>query len=181
MRPVFLLFALLVFLHPSPAIVVDCACDPAHPESLEARQCSLCREAEKQPPEVSVFFLKDASPRKPNRWLALPRAHVAGSHPLADMDPKARTELWTAAIAKAQELFGDAWGLAYNGEQVRTQCHTHIHIGKLLEGVERDNFIVVSKPSEIPVTPGEGLWIHPVGKKLHVHTGEQICETVLLR
>jgi len=25
------------------------------------------------------------------------------------------------------------------------------------------------------------VWVHPVGKKLHVHLGEQICETVLWR
>lgn len=163
------------------ATVFDCACDPAHPESLEARQCGLCREAERQPVDVRVFFIKDASPRKPNRWLALPRSHVAGSHPLHDMPAKERAELWAAAIAKATELWGDEWGLAYNGEEVRSQCHTHIHIGKLLKGVERDNFIVVKDPSQIPSIPGEGVWVHPVGKKLHVHTGEQICETVLMR
>jgi hypothetical protein len=180
MRSILPLLALLA-LAVARAAIVDCACDPAHPESLEARQCGLCREAEKQPPDVGIFFIKDASPRKPNRWLALPRAHYTGYHAMHEMPAKDRAELWAGAIAKAQELWGDEWGLAYNGEEVRSQCHTHIHIGKLLEGVERDNFIVVSKPSEIPVAPGEGLWVHPVGKKLHVHTGEQICETVLLR
>ena len=35
--------------------------------------------------------------------------------------------------------------------------------------------------AQIP-TPGvDGYWIHPVNGKLHVHTGEQVCETVLLR
>ena len=27
----------------------ECACDPQKPETMEARQCSLCREAENNP------------------------------------------------------------------------------------------------------------------------------------
>jgi diadenosine tetraphosphate (Ap4A) HIT family hydrolase len=166
-----------------PLAAVDCACDPQKPETLEIRQCSLCREAERQPADVHVFFLKDINPRKPNRWLALPRAHGSAAHHLHDLPKAERTRLWTAAIAKAKEMWGDEdWGLAYNGEKVRTQCHLHVHIGKLLKGVERDiNFIVVDQPSEIPAPKGEGLWVHPHGGRLHVHLGEQTCETVLLR
>src|SRR5918994_1451787 len=48
---------------------LNCACDPTNPETLNVRQCSLCREAEKQPPDQSVFFLKDNNPRKANRTL----------------------------------------------------------------------------------------------------------------
>jgi diadenosine tetraphosphate (Ap4A) HIT family hydrolase len=129
-----------------------------------------------------VFFLKDINPRKPNRWLALPRAHASGLHGLADMSPAQRTELWTAAIEKARSLWGEQWGLAYNGDESRTQCHTHLHIGKLLDGEETSDFVVVADPVEIPVPPdGGGVWVHPVGGKLHVHLGEQITETVLLR
>ena len=128
-----------------------------------------------------MFFLKDINPRKPNRWLALPRAHGSGAHHLHDLAPAQRARLWTAAIEKARSLWGDEWGLAYNGEKVRTQCHTHVHIGKLLKGIETNNFIVVSKPSEIPAPAGEGIWVHPAGGKLHVHLGEQTTETVLLR
>ena len=51
----------------------ECACDPQKPETMEARQCSLCREAERQPANPTIFFLKDINPRKPNRWLALPK------------------------------------------------------------------------------------------------------------
>jgi hypothetical protein len=160
---------------------VECACDPEHPESLKVRQCSLCNEAEKQAPDVEIFFLKDISPRKPNRWLALPRMHGSGQHHLYDLPLKLRTRLWEAAIARAKELWGDEWGLAYNGEKVRTQCHTHIHIGKLLKGVERDNFVIVRRASEIPAPKEGGLWVHPHGKRLHVHLGEQTCETALLR
>ena len=54
---------------------------------MAARECSLCREAEKQPAEPGVFFLKDVNPRKPNRWLALLRQHVDGDNPLAAMTP----------------------------------------------------------------------------------------------
>jgi hypothetical protein len=58
----------------------------------------------------------------------------------------------------------------------------HAHIGKLLEGVENGPLAVVDGPSQIPVPQdGTGLWIHPEDGKLHVHTGEQITETVLLR
>lgn len=156
---------------------VPCACLPGSAD----RQCSLCGEAEKQDPSVAVFFLKDTSPRKPNRWLALPRVHGEGNHALEDLPARERTALWTAAIAKAKELWGDDWGVAYNGPKVRTQCHLHIHIGKLLKGVEEGKPLTVSTVAQIPKPNGDGLWVHPVGRRLHVHTGEQTCETVLLR
>jgi diadenosine tetraphosphate (Ap4A) HIT family hydrolase len=158
---------------------VTCNCDPSRPETLEARQCSLCREAEKQPMDVKVFFLQDANPTKPNRWLALPRTHQRS---IDLLNSQRRSELWTAAIAKAISLFGDQWGIAYNAPSVQTQCHIHLHIGKLIPGVETSQFITVAKIEEIPVpASGEGYWIHPTGKVFHVHTGEQINETVLER
>ena len=98
---------------------------------MQLRQCSLCAEADKQPPGTRIFFVKDRNPNKPNRWLALPVKHLEGQHHLHEMTTAERTELWTAAIAKAKELFGDKdWGVAYNGPTVRTQCHTHLHIGR---------------------------------------------------
>src|SRR5689334_1574653 len=164
----------------SPADVHGCACDASDAEKLAARECGLCREAEKQPPGTAVFFLKDINPRKPTRWLALPKAHVEGTQSLLGLTPEQRTEFWTASIAKARELFGDQWGIAMNGDDVRTQCHSHVHIGKLLEGVEvPEGLVVVNGPADIPVpTDGTGMWIHPEGNKLHVHTGEQITEKV---
>lgn len=174
-----LLSCLLMAVVSLPADVSRCGCDPTQPATMEARECGLCREAEKA--SADVFFLKDNNPRKLNRWLALPRFHVKGGHRLDDLTEAQRTELWTAAIAKAKELWGDDWGLAYNGEKVRTQCHTHIHMGKLLKGIETDRFITVKGPAEIPCPGGEGLWVHAVPGGLHVHTGEQITETVLLR
>lgn len=173
---------LLLLVAPLPAHVHNCACDPARPETLEARECSLCREAEKQPAHIPVFFLKDINPRKPNRWLVLPRYHGKGAHPLAELSPKQRLDLWTYAIEKARSLFGEQWGLAVNGNESRTQCHAHIHVGKLLEGVETANFVRVNGPADIPViSDGSGFWIHPEGPALHVHTGEEITETVLVR
>jgi diadenosine tetraphosphate (Ap4A) HIT family hydrolase len=159
--------------------MIVCACDVTRPETLEARPCSLCREAEKQPADLQVFFLKDANPTKPNGWLALPRAHPRS---IDLLDPALRAELWRAAIAKARALFGDNWAAAYNAPSVQTQCHVHIHLGRLIPGVETSEFVSIDKVEEIPV-PGhnEGVWIHPQGNELHVHTGEQITETVLER
>lgn len=164
------------------ADVKNCDCDLTRPETMAARQCGLCREAEKQPSEPQFFFLKDTNPRKPNRWLALPRFHGAGAHSISDLTPAQRTAFWAAAIEKAKSLFGDDWGLALNGDPVRTQCHAHIHIGRFNKAGERDNFIVVRGPTQIPLPKnGTGLWVHPVNGKLHVHLGEQITETVLLK
>jgi hypothetical protein len=145
-------------------------------------ECSLCVVAAKEPAYIEVFFLKDANPTKPNRILALPRAHGPGDHPLSSLSPDIRRVLWSAAITKAQETWGDAWGIAYNGDQRRTQCHSHLHIGKLLPDQETNNFVVVGGPAEIP-TPadGTGLWVHPVSGRLHVHVGQQVNETVLMR
>ena len=172
-------FAALVVM---PLVAIDkCECNPSHPETMQARECSLCQEAEKKSAAPGIFLLKDNNPRKPNRWLALPRAHGPGPHRLIDMTKAERTELWRVAIAKAAEMWGDEWGVAYNGDKVRTQCHAHIHIGKLLKGIETGNFVVVRGPAEIPVPSGTGLWVHPHGKRLHVHLDEQTTETVLLR
>ncbi len=176
-----LLMAGSVITVPAIAAPIECACDVASPPSMAARQCGLCNAAEAQPADAKIFFLKDTNLRKPNRWLALPRAHAAGKHELHDMINADRTALWTAAIGKAKELWGTEWGVAYNGVQVRTQGHAHIHIGKLLKGVEEGKFVVISKPSQIPSRSGEGLWIHPSGIRMHVHVGEQTTETVLLR
>ena len=176
------LTALLAVILPVRADVRGCQCDTSKPETLEARECGLCREAEKQGSDTQFFFLKDINPRKPNRWLALPRFHGTGGHELSDMTAGQRTAFWTAAIARAAELWGDKWGLAVNGPESRTQCHAHIHIGRLLEGIETQEFVVVDGPAQIPVPrDGTGLWVHPEGTKLHVHSGEVITETVLLR
>ena len=178
MRSLLLLPGLLL-VFPLLADIVSCACDPAKPETLEARPCSLCREAEKQAPGIDVFFLKDTNPTKPNRTLALLRVH---DRALDTVPPELRAKLWSQAIAKAKTLFPDEWSVAYNAPAVQTQCHVHVHLGKLIQGVETERFITVTKIEDIPVpAKGEGIWIHPQGNLFHVHGGEQITETVLLR
>jgi diadenosine tetraphosphate (Ap4A) HIT family hydrolase len=175
----FLIAAVLAAALGARADIVTCTCDVSRPETLEARQCGLCREAEKQPAGVKVFFLKDANPSKPNRWLALPRAHERSIDLLSD---EQRTDLLAAAVQKAKELFDDQWAIAYNAPSVQTQCHIHLHIGKLIPGVETGQFFTATKIEDIPAPPkGEGFWIHPQGNLFHVHTGEQVTETVLER
>ena len=69
-----------------------------------------------------------------------------------------------------------------NGDMARKQCHAHIHIGKLLDGKETEDGVFVDGPEQLPViSDGAGLWFHPAGKRLHVHAGAQINETVLMR
>ena len=173
--PLFLAFATFA----ARADIVDCHCDVTRPETLTARQCSLCVEAEKQPPDVRVFILKDVNPTKPGRWIVLPRAH---DREFAQLPPDLRTELLRTAIEKAKSLFGDAWGVAYNAPALQTQCHVHLHIGKWMPAVENSKFITVERIEDIPAPPkGVGFWIHPVGKTLHVHIGDEIAETVLVR
>ena len=169
------------FLSATAYAQTQCSCDVKIPETLNARQCSLTKVTEEQPSEIRVFFLSDSNPTKPNRLLALPREQKVGMQRVADLSPGSRLELWTKAIDMARQKWGDRWGIAYNGDNVRTQCHVHIHIGQLIEGVEAGEFLLVDGPGQIPVPGVDGYWIHPVNGKLHVHTGEQICETVLLR
>lgn len=178
-----LLIGFSLLLTPARSDVRGCQCENLTPaEKASHRECSLCLEAEKQPPYVEVFFLKDANPTKPNRLLVLPRAHVAGAHSLSSLSQELRHVLWATAITKAQELWGNDWAIAYNGEERRTQCHTHLHIGKLLSGQEAGKPLVVESASAIPApTDGTGLWVHPVEGKLHVHLGQQVNETVLMR
>lgn len=166
----------------SRADVRGCLCDIAKPETMAARECSLCREAELRPADIPFFVLRDTNPNKPNRWLALPRFHGRNPQQLSDMTPEQRTGYWNAAIAKARELWGDQWGIAVNSDDRRTQCHAHIHIGKLLPDTEDDRFVLVDSPAAIP-TPsgGEGIWIHPAGPGLHAHVGEPAGELKLQR
>lgn len=181
MRQGFLAAAFLWLASPLLADVSQCACDPANPESMRARNCSLCVEAEKQPQSVEFFLLKDINPRKPNRWLALPRMHAPGAHELRDHPKPVRDKLWRFAVQAAREKFGEDWGIAYNGSQVRTQCHMHLHIGRFARAAENSRFILVRRVEDIPVPEEGGLWVHPVPGGFHVHLGEQITETALVR
>lgn len=181
MRLLWFAAACLWLAAPLGADVSQCACDPANPETMKARNCSLCVEAEKQPPEAEFFLLKDINPRKPNRWLALPRMHKPGAHELREYPKPARDGLWRFAIKAAREKFGEEWGIAYNGSQVRTQCHMHLHIGRFVRAAETERFVFVRRVEEIPAPEDGGLWVHPVPGGYHVHLGEQITETALVR
>jgi len=177
-------FALLL-LHAGHADMRNCLCDHERSETLSTRECSLCKAAEAQPGEPLYFLLKDANPNKPNRWLALPRYHGSGPQDLRSLTPEQRAAYWTFAIAQAREKFGDAWGLATNSLERRTQCHVHIHIGRLRrDGVEESipAFSVVDGPAGIPYERvADGLLVHPAGDKLHVHRGNDSPELQLER
>lgn len=162
------------------ADVRGCQCDVSNPQEMAQKVCGLCALAEKQPAYMTVFFLKDANPTKPDRILALPRMHEPGSHLLSDLPAETRAELWSAAIARAQELWGNDWGIACNSPEKRTQCHTHLHIGKLLPGQENESFVIASKPEEIPAPGDNGILVHPVDGKLHCHL-EAAPELSLMR
>ena len=163
------------------ADVRGCACDPSRPETMQGRECSLCREAQSQPPGTEFFYLKDINPRKPNRWLALIRSHAPGGHPLHELPKEVRVRFWNYAIADSRQRFGDQWGVAYNGARVRTQCHFHVHLGRFIRAAENSNFRTVRRVEEFPAPEDTGLLIHPVPGGYHVHTGEQIMETALVR
>jgi diadenosine tetraphosphate (Ap4A) HIT family hydrolase len=164
------------------ADVRDCVCSLESPATPELRTCSLCIEAAKHDAAERIILVRDIDPAKPNRWLALPRAPFDGANPLAHMSAPERLELWSAAIAKATDTWGAAWGIAMNGDIARRQCHAHVHIGKLLEGKENDNGFYVDSAAQLPaISDGTGLWFHPSNGKLHVHAGEQITESVLLK
>jgi hypothetical protein len=93
-----------------------------------------------------------------------------------------RLALWNAAIDKGKEVWGGGWAVALNGDIARRQCHFHVHVGKLLDGKENDAGFYVDGPASLPVqSDGTGFWFHPSGDRLHVHTGEQINEAVLLK
>ena len=94
---------------PLAADVTNCACDVTRPETLKARECSLCIEAEKHPASVAYFLLRTSIPRKPNRWLALPQAHTRSPHACISCR-KTRTRFWRYAIEQAEERFGGEWG-----------------------------------------------------------------------
>ena len=159
----------------------ECVCDHAA-QNYSDRSCGLCAEVDKAPVDQMVVFVKDNDPRKPNRWLALPRRPTSGKiQVLSDLSVAERAELFRQTIARAREIWGDRWGLAMNGIRSRGQCHAHVHIGRLIEGVEWGPFQEINAPEEVP-DPGDlGLWIHPVANgKLHVHV-EMSTETVLAR
>lgn len=177
-----LLIAVCLLPGPAAADVSQCACDWSNPESMKARNCSLSNEAMKQPESVEFFLLKDINPRKPGRWLVLPRKPGHGAHDMYHLPHDERTRLWRFAMAEAEKLFpGRQWGLAYNGNKVRTQCHLHIHIGKWVPAARTSNFRLVKRIEDLPAPEHGGVLLYPVPDGFMVLTGEQTMETALVR
>jgi hypothetical protein len=160
--------------------VADCPCDHSRPESLKPRVCSLCSTAETQ--TTDIYFLKDINPTKPNRYLALPRAHEGGLQSLGAIPEPLRVQLWREAIAKARQLYGERWGLAHNSHLFRTQCHAHLHMGPLSPEVEDVNGAMYSDPQDFPAPPADqGIWVHPKDGRYCVHLDRDLTEIVLIR
>src|SRR5207248_7930890 len=97
------LFLILCGLAAQAQELLHCECDHSTHAAYDQRNCGLCAEVDKALSSVEVVFVKDNDPKKPNRWLALPREHAAASFQLlSDVPPSRRTELWRQAIARAQ-------------------------------------------------------------------------------
>ncbi len=172
--------ALWALLPLVPMPIVDCPCDHARPETLSSRVCSLCGTAEDRTSEV--YFLKDINPHKPNRYLALPKAHRNGFQSTYDLSESLRARLWLAAAKRAQELYPGRWGLAQNSHFFRTQCHAHIHIGPLSPEVEDTGGRLFESVEEFPDLGSEqGMWVHPREGKYCFHTERDLAEIVLVR
>jgi len=166
---------LLLFL----ADVRGCVCDPAQPQTMAGKECSLTKAAVDAEPGETVIFKQDANPTKPNRWLAIP--HVL-RHRLGDMTPDERTQYWTAAIQKAKALWNDQWAIAINSEERRSQCQMHAHIGKLLADADRSGGVLAARVEDIPLPAnGLGIWIQPEGNQFRVHLDQAAPETFLMR
>jgi CDP-diacylglycerol pyrophosphatase len=176
-----ILVALVLVVAPASAPpVVDCPCDHRRPETLAARVCSLCGTAEKQSSEI--YFLKDINPHKPNRYLALPKAHETGMQSVGTIAEPLRSQLWREAIAKARQLYGERWGLAHNSHLFRTQCHAHLHMGPMSPDVEDVHGTLHADPKDFPSTPPEqGMWVHPKDGAYCVHLDRDLTEIVLIR
>jgi hypothetical protein len=113
--------------------------------------------------------------------LAGAAAGASGGRP--PLLPKSeRTRFWAFAIAEAKKRFGpEEWGVAYNGDKVRTQCHLHLHIGRFIPAAENSKFKLVRRIEDFPAPAEGGVLVHPVKGGYHVLTGEEIMETALVR
>jgi hypothetical protein len=173
---------ILLLLTVSHADVRQCACDVSRPETMTARECSLCKAVEEQAATPEFLTLADTNPNKRNRLLAVPRFHGPNPQHLGNMDPAQRTAYWAFAIEKAHRLWGEEWGLAVNSVDLRSQCHMHIHIGKLREDSEDGQFRIVASAAEIGSHDDlDGIWVHPVAGRYHVHFGNKTPELLLYR
>jgi len=161
------------------ADVRGCVCDPARPDTMQGKECSLTKAAVAEAAGEPVVFKQDANPTKPNRWLAIPHEL---RHRLDDMSPAERAQYWNGSIQKARALWNDQWAIAINSEERRSQCQLHAHIGKLLADADRSGGILVSRVEDIPLPEkGFGIWIQPEGNQLRAHTDQAAPEVLLMR
>ena len=177
-----LLLAGLVFYGLAPLVpmpVVNCPCVHGNPETLKSRVCSLCNTAENKTAEI--YFLKDINPRKPNRYLALPKSHSREMQSTSELPKGLRSKLWLAAANRGEELFPGTWGVAQNSHYFRTQCHAHLHIGPLSPEVQDVNGTLYSSVDDLPnVRPENGIWMHPKDGQYCVHLDRDLTEIVLV-
>jgi hypothetical protein len=160
--------------------VRECVCDLTRPETAASEMCRLCVAADKQPRYEIVFAIKD--PVRATQWLALPRGKFEGANPLLKMSETERIALWSLAIQKATELWGTNWAVAMNGAMTETECHASVHIGRFLTEKENERGAYIDGIEDLPVNfDARGLWFHPVGGRLHVHTGEEDADRVLAK
>jgi hypothetical protein len=162
------------------ADVRECACDLTRPETASSEMCRLNVAADKRPRYELVFAMQD--PLRATQWLAVPRGKYDGANPLLKMTETERIAMWSLAVQKASEVFGTSWAIAMNGAMTETQCRASVHIGRFLADRENDRGAYIEGIEDLPVNfDARGLWFHPVGGRLHVHTGEEDADRVLAK
>ena len=115
-------------------------------------------------------------------WKVLQWAGYSSEKKLAELEFTLEARGQADRFRRAyQEKFGDDWGIAYNSWHVRTQCHLHLHVGRFIRASENSKYKLVRRPEDFPAPVDVGVMIHPVPGGYHVHSGERIMETMLLR
>ncbi len=159
-----------------PYPIFGCPCDEGNPRSLDQTVCGLCGGGQGH---TDAYVVRDASPAKPNRLLALPPHHAVE---LADLRLDQRTALWTAAIVAARKNFDEDWALAQNSVLFRTQCHAHIHIGRLDPEYRHSGGTIIASPADLPATTTfQGIWVHPRDNGYCFHLDRLHPEALLQR
>ena len=156
---------------PARAQADSCSALPKPPNTLGklAECCAIsvqsnpsCRAAD---PRDGFVIIKDNSPRKPQSYLILPTAKVAGiEDPLVSSPPV--VDFWQYGFAEAATYPGRPradTALAINSAHARTQNQLHIHIscvrtdvkGALL-GTSIPSY--PDKPVALPLPPGQHVY-----------------------
>ena len=127
-----------------PDYQLRCPCDHTIAEILLAYPQAQSLSRKRIPPSGCAFFL--CSGHQP--WQAEPM--VDSAHGLTIREcricldlslPRSAVNSGWRPSGKLKNCGGRIWGLAVNGDLARSQCHAHVHIGKLLDGVEGNEFL----------------------------------------